>query len=245
MQLPHRWTTRADTRLSLIHAFRHKHKKRRHFGMLEKGQEGRDRSAVGAIVGDVVHMSGITGTSSPAPSSPMESLRPELNAVVAHLEEGIEIISVADGSPICKLHLGAGSVHADVNNDGVVDHAIAYGSQRRQHLMHESVHDGGEYDCIGVVRSGIPAQETLFEGSLCRRKFNLRHGELGMIDVVAPIAVPHWETILDAATAVQAKRSGQAHAHQAPVRRRKYDSIFLNSRGEITVRVCPPTRPEQ
>lgn len=46
----------------------------------------------------------------------------EMNAVVAHTRDGIEVVEVATGRPICSMVLAARQMHADVNMDGVLDH---------------------------------------------------------------------------------------------------------------------------
>jgi hypothetical protein len=45
-----------------------------------------------------------------------------VNALVAHLEEGLEIVHLYSGRTLCQLHLPAGQLHADINGDGVMDH---------------------------------------------------------------------------------------------------------------------------
>ncbi|KAL6552509.1 hypothetical protein OROHE_007873 [Orobanche hederae] len=44
------------------------------------------------------------------------------NVVVAHAKEGIEAVHLASGRTLCKLHLQEGSLHADINVDGILDH---------------------------------------------------------------------------------------------------------------------------
>ena len=44
------------------------------------------------------------------------------NVLVAHLEEGIEAVHLYSGRTLCKLHLPAPGLHADLNGDGVLDH---------------------------------------------------------------------------------------------------------------------------
>jgi hypothetical protein len=44
------------------------------------------------------------------------------NVLVAHLEEGIEAVHLYSGRTLCKLHLPAPGLHADINGDGVLDH---------------------------------------------------------------------------------------------------------------------------
>lgn len=44
------------------------------------------------------------------------------NVLVAHLEEGLEIVHLYSGRTVCKLHLPPGGLHTDLNADGVPDH---------------------------------------------------------------------------------------------------------------------------
>lgn len=37
-------------------------------------------------------------------------------------EEGIEVIHLFSGRPVCQLHLQPGELHADLDGDGVMDH---------------------------------------------------------------------------------------------------------------------------
>lgn len=58
-----------------------------------------------------------------------------LSSVDCKIQEGIEAIHLYTGRTICKLHLPKDGLHADVNGDGVLDHAMAYGGnpQRNAH----------------------------------------------------------------------------------------------------------------
>lgn len=58
-----------------------------------------------------------------APPSPSQLDHVGLNAVVAHSREGIEIVDVQTGKAMCSVVLAEGQLHADVNRDGMVDHA--------------------------------------------------------------------------------------------------------------------------
>ena len=249
-QMPHRWRTRSDTALSMakVHRHRHVHDRSAERELLRKQmrQLGRDKAVLGAGIGNVLHASGIlseeTSSSSlsgrpartrGAGSASMASMPEDnagafeneemSNAIVAHLEEGIEIISVRDGKPLCKLLLGRNAAHADVNGDGVMDHVSAYGSAIGASERTDG--PGNAPDCLGVVRSGVLGEERLFEGALCRRKINLRHsggpGPHAQIDVVTPTLLPRG---------VDTEGRAAVAARQRPT----YDSVFLTSRGEVT-----------
>lgn len=64
------------------------------------------------------------GASAPPPAVHMDAHAPEapVNAVVADLGEGLEVLHLFTGRPVCALTLPAPGLHADVNGDGVLDH---------------------------------------------------------------------------------------------------------------------------
>ncbi|KXZ54830.1 hypothetical protein GPECTOR_4g901 [Gonium pectorale] len=110
------------------------------------------------------------------------------NALVAFLEEGVEVLHLYSGRTVCKLHLPPRTLHADINGDGVLDHISVY----HGHAAEDVDGDGdaellpGELRsvsgrghavagrCSAVVRSGLPPTETLFTVQVCHtRKFGL------------------------------------------------------------------------
>lgn len=64
------------------------------------------------------------GVSAPPPAAHVDAHAPEApaNAVVADLGEGLEVLHLFTGRPVCALTLPAPGLHADVNGDGVLDH---------------------------------------------------------------------------------------------------------------------------
>jgi hypothetical protein len=107
------------------------------------------------------------------------------NALVAYLEEGIEVIHMFSGRTLCKLHLPAHQVHADVNGDGVVDHIQVHtGAMTEDETggsgsvnVHSETGFGSPARCRSRARSGIPPRDHLFEASICRvRKFSGNKG---------------------------------------------------------------------
>lgn len=52
----------------------------------------------------------------------------EPNVFVAHLRDGLEVVSLHTGRTICKLHLASPGLHLDLNGDGVLDHIQAAGT---------------------------------------------------------------------------------------------------------------------
>ena len=57
-----------------------------------------------------------------------ESLGAEPNVFVAHLRDGLEVVSLHTGRTMCKLHLASPGLHLDLNGDGVLDHIRAAGT---------------------------------------------------------------------------------------------------------------------
>ena len=49
------------------------------------------------------------------------------NVLVAHLEEGLEVIHLFSGRAVCRLYLPSPGLHADLNGDGIPDHVVAVG----------------------------------------------------------------------------------------------------------------------
>ncbi|KAG1681506.1 hypothetical protein FOA52_014012 [Chlamydomonas sp. UWO 241] len=92
------------------------------------------------------------------------------NAIVAHLEEGIEVIHLFTGRTVCKLHLPRGALHADINGDGVVDHVQVFhgaSSASDDTDADDNAHHPGSH-CIATATSGIPPREPLFRINVCR-----------------------------------------------------------------------------
>eukprot|EP00475_Leptophrys_vorax_P030682 TRINITY_DN4615_c0_g1_i1.p1 TRINITY_DN4615_c0_g1~~TRINITY_DN4615_c0_g1_i1.p1 ORF type:complete len:386 (+),score=-5.88 TRINITY_DN4615_c0_g1_i1:171-1160(+) len=154
-----------------------------------------------------------------------------MNAIVAHLKEGIEVIHLYSGRTICKLLLPDHELHADVNGDGVLDHVKASGT-----LGDELFTFGGDEEaaqvvqsCHAVATSGIPPSQDLFNGSVCKPQAAVVDYSLEMtgqawnehatgvqrVSLVAPVLLP---------------RRDRHRRH----RRRHGDVIFFNSRGELT-----------
>ena len=88
------------------------------------------------------------------------------NAIVAHLREGLDIVNLYTGRPICRLPLPPSGLHVDLNGDGVLDHVVAVGSNYEQHLG-MTAHAHMEH-CHGYVHTGLPPNIALFNGSICK-----------------------------------------------------------------------------
>ncbi|GLI67342.1 hypothetical protein VaNZ11_011416 [Volvox africanus] len=111
------------------------------------------------------------------------------NALVAFLEEGVEVLHLYSGRTVCKLHLPPRTLHADINGDGVLDHVSVYHGHTANGA--DGNEEGGQVPpgelasvsgrghmvssrCTAIVRSGIPPSETLFKVQVCHiRKFGV------------------------------------------------------------------------
>lgn len=110
------------------------------------------------------------------------------NALVAFLEDGIEVVHLFSGRPICKLHLPPGELHADVNGDGIMDHVQVYRGALDEGAainadpssdLGSSSHRHAGTHCSMRVTSGVPSLQQLYEANLCRSHFLSRQGSLG------------------------------------------------------------------
>lgn len=93
------------------------------------------------------------------------------NALVVHLRDGLEILHLYSGRPLCRLTLKAGEVHVDMDGDGVIDHVEAIGGLHQQAARARS--GGPEHSmtlpkCLAVVHSGVPSSRQLFNASICQ-----------------------------------------------------------------------------
>lgn len=97
------------------------------------------------------------------------------NALVVHLRDGLEILHLYSGRPLCRLTLKAGEVHVDMDGDGVIDHVEAIGGLHQAAARARS--GGPEHSltlpkCLAVVHSGIPASRQLFNASICQSSWS-------------------------------------------------------------------------
>eukprot|EP00958_Prasinococcus_capsulatus_P009172 scaffold897_cov402-Prasinococcus_capsulatus_cf.AAC.57 len=223
--LPHQWSSRGDTRFELLHFKKHKHHRKRDRAAAKASgiEQGNNKisdtlARTAKVVGDTAMGHNRNKHHHNLP----EHLR-NPNAIVAHLQDGIEVIHMYSGRPICFLSLEPDTLHADINRDGVVDHLRSYGnSESAQHYHTERHGHDAPYACSGVVTSGVH-HEMLFNVSVCRSKFGMdshmpsrafgRTADgMSPLEVAAPVPVPHSGHVSSAA-----------------------DVVFLNSRGEVTL----------
>ncbi|CAI5957966.1 unnamed protein product [Closterium sp. NIES-64] len=250
--LPHRWDHRHDTRFEL--ASIHRHRRRMHKRLPGSGRHGaphhaahphgtpprllagrdHERNVFARAVGKAVDAAGSTKKAKHAQHHVHGNASAHHwwahNAVIAHLEEGIEVIHLYSGRTICKLLLPDHGLHADVNGDGVLDHVQASGALGDELFTFGSEEEASEVvkSCWTMALSGIPPTQPLFNGSICRphaslfnlasefqEQWNEHATGQQRVGVVAPILLP---------------RRDRHRRHQ----RRHGDVIYFNSRGEIT-----------
>ena len=137
------------------------------------------------------------------------------------------------GQPICKLWLPPHGLHADLNGDGVLDHAVAIGDDKHVHAGHHR--HAHLLPCHGYVHSGYPPNTALFNGTICRNRGAAAGGTAAMsmhfgfvdhdtkapLDTVPPIAL----RAPTRAAGQYVKDNGAAPAPSL--------AVFLNSRGDL------------
>lgn len=181
--LPHAWAGRDDTVLGLAHFERPRD---------GGGDRGTPLSAVPALRDDI-----------PAPASaaalrpaPRRSRTPHAeaehvaaaNVLLAHGSRGVEALHLASGRPLAALALpraggggsggprgASGGVYADVNGDGAIDRVDA--------VAYRLVGTTRVPACVGLVMSGTPATEVLYNASICDAGVQ---GGSGSLDAAVP-----------------------------------------------------------
>lgn len=242
--MPHHWDRREDTTLQLAHFRKHKRKQvKRTPGKavinsvnkpIEHNPPGKDASnRIARALGKAADMA----NSNKARKAQRMQYVPTItnhtqvwwvpNVVVVHEKEGIEVVHLASGRTICKLHLNEGGLHADINGDGVLDHVQVVGGNG---IKEQTVVSGSMEvlkPCWAVATSGVPVREQLFNVSICHyNHFNLfHHGDFSRsfgrtfdtagLEVATPILV----------------QTDDGHKHR---RGSHGDIIFLTSQGEVT-----------
>ncbi|KAJ9504613.1 hypothetical protein QJQ45_030487, partial [Haematococcus lacustris] len=167
------------------------------------------------------------------------------NAIVAYLEEGVEVVHLYSGRSICALHLQPGQLHADLNGDGVLDHVQVYrgamsggeGGAVAQEAAADSAVGSGRHRvasrCSVKATSGIPPSHQLWEVNICHsRQFlsrmnSLAGGELmeeedgdpRALEVAVPIFLPLPQLNLGVrlpSAAASSRSKGQRSRSHAP-----------------------------
>eukprot|EP00892_Ulva_mutabilis_P008601 jgi/Ulvmu1/6112/UM027_0090.1 len=221
--LPHSWSRMSDTLLR--EAYFAKHRAARQTKVPDKPADRAARS-----------MKERVRAASEARAEVRVEMAQQANALVAHTEEGMTIVNLFNGRPICTLSLVAQGYHADINGDGVLDHAIAVTDATHGHTGHH-LH---RYlsPCSGYTFTGYPPKAPLFNGTICTptsrstanaifAAHNRPPGAVGesrtlLMEAPPPIALPAAPTKLDA--------SNGADAHT-----QRRHPVYLTSLGDLTM----------
>ncbi|XP_038070046.1 uncharacterized protein LOC119739259 isoform X2 [Patiria miniata] len=218
--LPHRWQRGSDTTVTIARVV----KDTRNKPQLDEPEVTPTLATLIGLDGD--HMAGYHFGGLRPHSSTEHVKNP--NAVVIHMHQGVEVLDLATGRPITRLKLtSSGPVtYADVNGNGIVDQIQA----------HFTADDNHKDNCMAIVRSGIPPQALLFNGSICAGNSLMDSwsvfGSKAQIQenlklAVAPVTVPSI-----------AKQSGVInHLLGGSMFRQTHggwDSVFLISNGRVT-----------
>jgi hypothetical protein len=218
--LPHAWHARRDTALRLGHWEKH------------RAGRGAQKERLSTLAAEAVRGARAGAAAGAPPGAPPRGGRaaaPPPNVVVAHLEEGIEAVHLFSGRPVCRLHLPAPGLHADLNGDGIPDYARAVGGDAAQLDLEAAVADAdvaGRHRrlayCAAVVTTGVPPVEPLFNGTICmalRARALHRDAAAGAVAVAPPAALPV---------------PGRGGRYAASALRQRSLALFLNSRGELS-----------
>ncbi|DBA75927.1 TPA: hypothetical protein ACH3X2_008986 [Trebouxia sp. C0005] len=236
--MPHSWERRHDTSLEPAHFFRHRSStgaKKQYLSSpgpmpralpqqagLSRPKEGAEHhrgidkgNPVTAALGKATAVMAGTQT---------DYFDAEPNVFVAHLRDGLEVVSLHTGRTICKLHLASPGLHLDLNGDGVLDHIQAAGGKETDALYSRTGHQH-HHRCWGTVTSGVPPNTPLFNGSICRYSaiVGLPFGGSNMGGSVPPL-----EVATPAVLPQPPQRSDMGHHEAGNL------AVFLNSRGEVT-----------
>ncbi len=173
-QLPFSWQGPEDTRLDMAHFT--KGKRRR----VAASEDENPPSAAAAVKVPVAHrhdanaktdswVSGVllgaggprTGLGSRAAAA---AALVQPNVIVARVAEGIEVLHLYTGRPVCKITLFRG-VYDDINGDGVIDHAVPIVGEEYESLT--DTLDDPPVLCRGAIFAGVPALEQVANSSIC------------------------------------------------------------------------------
>lgn len=166
------------------------------------GFGGRDRNnPVTRVLGAVAGRAGGAGGSADASTARAAAALPRPlppNVVVSHIKEGVEIIHMYTGRPLCRLGLAPGVTHADINGDGVLDHIRVRGGSPNTGFLPRGKSAASHHrmqNCFVSVVSGFNVKESLFNGKADRfwnrpRCDRGRHEQPGLADMMPPLQDP-------------------------------------------------------
>jgi hypothetical protein len=152
--LPHAWASRDDTRFELAHF------ERRQAGPKPENAQG-DYQDILSL--DFLNFNDLHGGLRAHAAG--EHVR-QPNTFVAYLKDGLEVIHLYTGRTLTRVALKKGVAHADINGDGVVEHAEAVGGAQSPYL-HEDQLGSKLPPCMALVTADMPAVHQLFNGSVC------------------------------------------------------------------------------
>lgn len=221
--LPHSWAALRDTSFEPAHFV--KHKEGRGAQKHALGQKKRVGNPVTTKLLNPPLKSSMPPTHSLVQVGHSTHHNISVNALVAHLEEGLEVIHLFTGRTICKLHLPPGGLHQDINGDGVPDHVMVYSDTKPEIITAGHPAPG---NCEAVVRSGIPPRTTQFSTTVCsshrfmgNTRLSALSSDLSSTDVAIEFAHP---VLLPLA---RASGSFSRQHHHGVL-------MFMTNRGEIT-----------
>jgi len=173
-QLPHSWQRREDTQFRLAH-----------FDRRKRGSSELEDKLKQAI--PTAHIPSLTDWTQT--HSAQEHVM-EPNTIIAHLAHGIEVIHLYTGRTICQLTL-SGGLWSDVNGDGVIDNAVAFGSHAHAGTISD-LDTSTTPKCFGHMSTGVPKSAELFNLTVCNPSHydvytsyaNQKH-----VEAVHPVAV--------------------------------------------------------
>lgn len=121
-------------------------------------------------------------------NSPEHVINP--NVLVFHTKSGVEVLSLASGSPVTSISLVEGQTYGDVNGDGLVDTVLVLENENSVAMAASNniagfSHDSGELlPCTLMVTSGLPARSQLFNISVCMESSQDIHAPISKLSKV-------------------------------------------------------------
>lgn len=158
-ELPHSWSSPADTRLSVSHFQRQPQGQMAAENERRRKRESRKRRRRGGILSSLVEVP----FTAKLPHDELEHLQ-HPNVVIAHTESGVMVSSLASGHLLFSVPMPAAppSLWADIDGDGVVEHV---------HVVDKPIGNPSQIGslpaCSVLVSRGIPPAGVAFNASLC------------------------------------------------------------------------------
>jgi len=149
------------------------------------------------------------------------------NVVVAHLSDGIEVVHLYTGRPLCRIVLKDG-LYADINGDGIIDHLQTITSHAEVGRRKTRTQAG----CYGIAITGIPPMEALFNGSICVQPPGMFSSLFNTIASLETDYLTQYEMIEAANPIVM--ESFESSTLLTPHSEHELDTIFLVSTGRMT-----------